>query len=91
MDKALVSCSESAQVRLCKRQRCYYHYHGYQLQTLTLDGTYVKLIEVSVTTDDFIPLLAIVIIQARMMRLGSNMFYLQRFRINSPKSDHRYR
>ncbi|KAK5816735.1 hypothetical protein F5H01DRAFT_341575 [Linnemannia elongata] len=49
-----------------------------------------KRSEVSVTTDDFIPLLAIVIIQARMMRLGSNMFYLQRFRINSPKSDHNF-
>ncbi|KAG0343112.1 hypothetical protein BG004_005481 [Podila humilis] len=46
-----------------------------------------KRSEVSVTTDDFIPLLALVIIQARMMRLGSNIFYLQRFRINSPKSD----
>ncbi|GJJ69057.1 hypothetical protein EMPS_01403 [Entomortierella parvispora] len=43
--------------------------------------------DVSVTTDDFIPLLAIVIIQARLMRIGSNIFYLQRFRINSPKSD----
>ncbi|KAF9151108.1 hypothetical protein BG015_007092, partial [Linnemannia schmuckeri] len=49
-----------------------------------------KRSEVSVTTDDFIPLLAIVIIQARMMRLGSNMFYLQRFRINTPKSDHSF-
>ncbi|KAG0079434.1 hypothetical protein BGZ90_002639 [Linnemannia elongata] len=49
-----------------------------------------KRSEVSVTTDDFIPLLAIVIIQARMMRLGSNMFYLQRFRINTPKSDHNF-
>ncbi|KAG0282071.1 hypothetical protein BGZ96_000858 [Linnemannia gamsii] len=49
-----------------------------------------KRSEVSVTTDDFIPLLAIVIIQARMMRLGSNMFYLERFRINSPKSDHNF-
>ncbi|KAI9231745.1 MAG: hypothetical protein BYD32DRAFT_430069, partial [Podila humilis] len=46
-----------------------------------------KRSEVSVTTDDFIPLLALVIIQARMMRLGSNIFYLQRFRINTPKSD----
>ncbi|KAF9911133.1 hypothetical protein EC991_004687 [Linnemannia zychae] len=49
-----------------------------------------KRSEVSVTTDDFIPLLAIVIIQARMMRLGSNMFYLQKFRINAPKSDHSF-
>ncbi|KAG0359170.1 hypothetical protein BGZ54_010083 [Gamsiella multidivaricata] len=46
-----------------------------------------KRSEVSVTTDDFIPLLALVIIQARMMRLGSNIFYIQRFRINTPKSD----
>ncbi|KAG0323880.1 hypothetical protein BG000_002440, partial [Podila horticola] len=46
-----------------------------------------KRSEVSVTTDDFIPLLALVIVQARMMRLGSNIFYLQRFRINAPKSD----
>ncbi|KAF9959969.1 hypothetical protein BGZ72_008298 [Mortierella alpina] len=46
-----------------------------------------KRSEVSVTTDDFIPLLAIAIVQARMMRLGSNLFYLQRFRINAPKSD----
>ncbi|KAF9989608.1 hypothetical protein BGZ75_005748 [Mortierella antarctica] len=46
-----------------------------------------KRSEVSVTTDDFIPLLAIAIVQARMMRLGSNLFYLQRFRINTPKSD----
>ncbi|KAF9304762.1 hypothetical protein BGZ74_000639 [Mortierella antarctica] len=46
-----------------------------------------KRSEVSVTTDDFIPLLALVIVQARMMRLGSNIFYLQRFRINTPKSD----
>ncbi|KAF9091425.1 hypothetical protein BGX29_010953 [Mortierella sp. GBA35] len=49
-----------------------------------------KRSEVSVTTDDFIPLLAIVIVQARMMRLGSNMFYLQKFRVNSPKSDHSF-
>ncbi|KAG0279949.1 hypothetical protein BGZ95_011772 [Linnemannia exigua] len=49
-----------------------------------------KRSEVSVTTDDFIPLLAIVIVQARMMRLGSNMFYLQRFRLNAPKSDHSF-
>ncbi|KAF9925798.1 hypothetical protein FBU30_004473 [Linnemannia zychae] len=49
-----------------------------------------KRSEVSVTTDDFIPLLAIVIVQARMTRLGSNMFYLQKFRINSPKSDHSF-
>ncbi|KAG0020535.1 hypothetical protein BGZ81_009299, partial [Podila clonocystis] len=46
-----------------------------------------KRSEVSVTTDDFIPLLALVIVQARMLRLGSNIFYLQRFRINTPKSD----
>ncbi|KAI1311594.1 hypothetical protein EDD11_003334 [Mortierella claussenii] len=46
-----------------------------------------KRSEVSVTTDDFIPLLAIVIIHAQMMRLGSNLFYVQRFRINTPKSD----
>ncbi|KAF9359012.1 hypothetical protein BGX26_000339, partial [Mortierella sp. AD094] len=46
-----------------------------------------KRSEVSVTTDDFIPLLAIVIIQAKMMHLGSNLFYVQRFRINTPKSD----
>ncbi|KAF9573363.1 hypothetical protein EC968_008633 [Mortierella alpina] len=46
-----------------------------------------KRSEVSVTTDDFIPLLAIAIVQARMMRLGSNLFYLQRFRINAPKPD----
>ncbi|KAF8924611.1 hypothetical protein BGZ58_001621 [Dissophora ornata] len=46
-----------------------------------------KRSEVAVTTDDFIPLLAIVIIQARMMSLGSNLFYMQRFRINAPKSD----
>ncbi|KAF8977314.1 hypothetical protein BGZ46_007482, partial [Entomortierella lignicola] len=46
-----------------------------------------KRSEVSVTTDDFIPLLAIVIIQAKMMHLGSNMYYIQRFRINTPKPD----
>ncbi|KAF9993278.1 hypothetical protein BGZ79_002076 [Entomortierella chlamydospora] len=46
-----------------------------------------KRSQVSVTTDDFIPLLAIVIIQAKMMHLGSNMFYVQRFRINTPKPD----
>ncbi|KAF9098767.1 hypothetical protein BGX27_000743 [Mortierella sp. AM989] len=46
-----------------------------------------KRSEVSVTTDDFIPLLAIVIIQAKIMHLGSNIFYLQRFRINTPKPD----
>ncbi|KAG0199508.1 hypothetical protein BGX28_007252 [Mortierella sp. GBA30] len=46
-----------------------------------------KRSDVSVTTDDFIPLLALAIIQARMMRLGSNLFYLQRFRINAPKPD----
>ncbi|KAF9193786.1 hypothetical protein BGZ50_007079 [Haplosporangium sp. Z 11] len=46
-----------------------------------------KRSEVCVTTDDLIPLLAIVIIQARMMRLGSNLFYLQNFRINTPKPD----
>ncbi|KAG0264570.1 hypothetical protein BG011_006556 [Mortierella polycephala] len=46
-----------------------------------------KRSEVCVTTDDFIPLLAIAIVQARMMRLGSNLFYLQKFRINTPKSE----
>ncbi|ORZ27572.1 hypothetical protein BCR41DRAFT_392041 [Lobosporangium transversale] len=46
-----------------------------------------KRSEVSVTTDDFIPLLAIVIIQAKITRLGSNLFYIQRFRINTPKPD----
>ncbi|KAF9934075.1 hypothetical protein BGZ65_003900, partial [Modicella reniformis] len=46
-----------------------------------------QIIQASVTTDDFIPLLAIAIIQANLMRLGSNMFYIQRFRLNAPKSD----
>ncbi|KAF9174570.1 hypothetical protein BGX21_000592 [Mortierella sp. AD011] len=46
-----------------------------------------KRSQVSVTTDDFIPLLAIVIIQAKMMHLGSNMFYVQKFRISTPKPD----
>ncbi|KAF9971058.1 hypothetical protein BGZ73_006032, partial [Actinomortierella ambigua] len=46
-----------------------------------------KRSDVSVTTDDLIPLLTLAVILARPVNLSTNIFYIQRFRINNPRPE----